>query len=1510
MAKFSVESEGRPGEKWPVGERDPLQVSKAGKGAKAVKKDSFVVGPSTTKAAPDKFAGLPYAEAVQAYQKALAENPDDFLIQFFLGKAHAGAGEYKKAAEALCAYLKRAPRDEEALQLRAAVNQKYLGTLGEGASPEKAEIQKQILADQAMFLALHAEKEKTELEDLEKQFRDFSDGSPEQAQAFVQGVDGLARQYLQLGAIPFANSEDTEFVRGQLNDLAAQAFETLAKFCDASPHEDLKKLAPLYNGYRFLSQGEIEAAKTQFEKIRSESPEADAILKQMDRDRLKLVNLSALDVWEVSMEEHEAVWKDQAGSLLGRSLDKIDKAVRSDGKDHADDFKAEMDVERGLVKEVRGRIEKGDAATIHEALTQISKEEQENLKAKAQAMLDEEVAHNSAGSFLLGHLVRYVSTLDHPAEDDSLYHNIGRTLFNDADQLEARSGGVQTAFGIYAVLQASSPDADLQNACADKQTELQQGKDVQGVLWDMIRTTGTDDLFQMATMAGASKLGSLAKLATLNKLKNAGITGYKAIAIAYTAEVAAEGTALWAMNTAHEAMVHDTAKVFTLDHLAKSYGANLVMIGGLKVFSGAGQKLSPQLARSLGLVVEGGAKLSKSGEALVWGMQHFLGLQGMVATTQVNQALGFSEVPKGGLQESLVHDFFSYLKYGIAQKGFDQALGQKFAAGSEKMRQDIAVKEQQVLTEGYLQKMGFKVTNRSKTGEPVFADRLAQTLYDQLVRETLQRPGFDGTKLAAFLKNKQIPEARAYLRDFGLQLKFEGDKIAGITPMNPKVAALLSLVAKGSGEKGRMAKLASDALQVAKGVALSPAGLFLGTGGLGAGFPHFMPEAPLEPAFVREALEAVKKDPALVSEIYWSGFHGEDAAFVLLAEIAKTDRHAFYQLKVAAFNGFDTPRQLLREFKLGDIPPTIDKDYGHFILAEYGNEGAIESLIGRAGTHTEAREYLGWLASTENPRVLSALGELASIHYEAYVKLCDAALNGSEAALPFVLEAAKHHPNRAYATIHQLVHKKQSEGAREALKNFPIAEVPELMRLDWLCLMVESGNKEALTTIANRAVVDPHAFDALGYLAIMGSDPAIRELAGLAKAKPDRVYTLLHDFAHNKKRPVAVEILKNFKVADVPERDRLNWLCLLAEHENKEALSTIAQLAREDQHAFDALGYLANKGSDPALRELAGFAQAKPDRIFSVFHNFVHTEKRAAAIEFLKNMKMSEVPERGQLNWLHLLVDCGNPDALGAITRLAQTDPHAFDSLRYLANFGSDPAIQELVGFAEKNPNQVFSIFWDLAHKEKRPAAIEALKNFDAKKVPSHPDKMVWLSLLIECRNEGAMEALHQQAAVDENTLATVASMAGEGSEPALRHLAKLAESNEVAFQSLYRLAEKGNEGARERLKQFPATPVPPGLDPVRRFDVLCKFENRGALQELFLRAKGGDERAMESIGLVACNQGSPKAIKLLADLAKTYPKAITELENAARGGRVLAKGELMILSERDPRAKRALATL
>src|SRR5262249_32974444 len=159
--------------------------------------------------------------------------------------------------------------------------------------------------------------------------------------------------------------------------------------------------------------------------------------------------------------------------------------------------------------------------------------------------------------YFLAHLIRYASALDHPTNPQDSDSNIANTLVRDMEQLQARYGGVQTAFAVVSLLQANSSDASFQKSCKGYLDSLQQGKDLAGVLGDTIKTTGTDDLVQLVTMAGASKIGSLTKLAALTKLQSAGITGYKAMAIAFAAETVAEGTTLWAMNTAHEAMLHD-----------------------------------------------------------------------------------------------------------------------------------------------------------------------------------------------------------------------------------------------------------------------------------------------------------------------------------------------------------------------------------------------------------------------------------------------------------------------------------------------------------------------------------------------------------------------------------------------------------------------------------------------------------------------------------------------------------------------------------------------------------------------------------------------------------------------------------------------------------------------------------------------------------------------------------------------------------------------------------------
>jgi hypothetical protein len=142
-------------------------------------------------------------------------------------------------------------------------------------------------------------------------------------------------------------------------------------------------------------------------------------------------------------------------------------------------------------------------------------------------------------------------------------------------------------------------------------------------------------------------------------------------------------------------LFHDTDQVFESQKLLKSWGANLVMIAGLKGAGGLGAKGSPHVAKFFNFVRD--QRLNPAGMATVWSLNHLAGLGGQIATTQLNQALGLSHVPKGGLKERLAHDVFTYIKYGMAQKGVDSILGKDFILARGKRQQLIRQKETELL---------------------------------------------------------------------------------------------------------------------------------------------------------------------------------------------------------------------------------------------------------------------------------------------------------------------------------------------------------------------------------------------------------------------------------------------------------------------------------------------------------------------------------------------------------------------------------------------------------------------------------------------------------------------------------------------------------------------------------------------------------------------------------------------------------------------------------------------
>jgi len=608
--------------------------------------------------------------------------------------------------------LEDVSRDPQVRALRMEAGQKYLETLDERTdAAEIARVQKEMLADKAMLLALNADKERESIKNIGRQLSEARPESPEAALKILDQVRTLALSYQALGTASFSGKEDAEFVRGELQALAGDVFQALCSFSNDSVYEDVKRLTPLYEGYYFLSQDEAAAAREKLAPFRSESPEVDAILKKMESDELGGVNIAALDVWENVLDQNEA-------ARTGHS----DMCVK--GSPTYQNHKL-------LIAEIRAGIRSGKYATVKDAMSVIAANGPEEFREFAQDQLKRTRSSVRGGDDILPHLIEYASTTN-PTERSA------ELLFDDArgTEDEVPAG----AYGVYQFLQATSPSSKIKDGAKYYADEMTREK---GSLETFFKTvlavlpTSTDDL--VMTVAGlglAQKAGALTKLAALGRLAKAGVSGQTALRLAMGAEILAEGHVLFAFNTAHQAGLHGW-EALEPGRLAVSYGATLLMLGILKPSINLGKKLGPQIARGLGLVEEGGAKLSKAGEAVVWATAHTFGFGGMAASTQANQILGLAARPAGGFAESFASDLVGYIKYGTAGKLFDLAVGPKAVERSRQTQQEIAVREASLLAEGRLRKMGYVPSSRSDSGEPVFETPAAQRLHSQLTALSL-----------------------------------------------------------------------------------------------------------------------------------------------------------------------------------------------------------------------------------------------------------------------------------------------------------------------------------------------------------------------------------------------------------------------------------------------------------------------------------------------------------------------------------------------------------------------------------------------------------------------------------------------------------------------------------------------------------------------------------------------------------------------------------------------------
>lgn len=792
-----------------------------------------------------------YSEAVIAYEAV--DSTADPAIKTLLGHAYFGAGDFKASRDMYTAVLEKSPKDLNLLKLRLEANQKYLPTLdvAQDADAIKA-VQAEIGSDGAMVLAMGAKEEKEKLAGLEKLLGQLHDGDGDKARAIaglaglkpeevggitkkdaIAAVEGLAQNYLSLADQSYADPKDTEMVRKELNDLAAECFSMLSRFAAADGEPEVQRMAKVYEGYALIAQGKIDegvAVLTPLRKI----PQADRILKSIEKSKLRLVNLSAVETWMSYNKDLERAETDSAKGWMSRTS--VSNVTEKWSKEHA------------IAKAVKEKLESGEADSMEEALKLLAKSGDATLKERADYYLSGSSRANGTGP--IGDLVAYASGQP-PSMSDAQ-----RIMAKSFDN-EAQKGAVESAFAFYSLIQAASPEEDLKKRAQSNMDAL-QGKAGFGRSVEKFfkMHSGEGLAFDIGLMFVAAGLGNLAKLRMLTKLEQAGVNGYKAVAIANAVGIGTEATLFWGGGTLKEAMFTDPSKVFTAEHLAKGWASSLIMIGGLKGFGKLAEGLGPRAAKSLGLMKEGGQQMTFGGKALVWGIGHAGGLGGMIASSHVNQGLGLTPKPLGGWKEGLVNEVFGYVQFAVAHKVADGVVKGKMTEISKVQHNEIAFKEALLVARGHAETLGYKAERFeikvakdgkiSANGKPiddldaevkkavegqlkkdkdgkaedqvVFLETPEHRLLTGLFLEaSLNRPGFSGGKLTKLLAAKDYPKANEYLKEFQLPLHFQkdGTLVAGADG-EPSPHEILGVVAPDANAEGS-AKSEGEKSDAAKG---------------------------------------------------------------------------------------------------------------------------------------------------------------------------------------------------------------------------------------------------------------------------------------------------------------------------------------------------------------------------------------------------------------------------------------------------------------------------------------------------------------------------------------------------------------------------------------------------------------------------------------------------------------------------------------------------------------------
>lgn len=500
---------------------------------------------------------------------------------------------------------------------------------------------------------------------------------------------GLAQQLLTLSQNQDWHSSP---ISGAVKDLW-QGLQVMLKY----PPSSLRLMPSLLGAYQFLIDGNVDGAWERLDAICQQEfsalgsgdleagyheflqvvegessrilpkglSEAYNLYDQITQDKIRHANLKLLEFWHADAMEQKIIQQDAAGGLLGYLELGITKLQGQPTPRERVDF--EFDTDISLINEVKGLIESGKVLSVQEGLFRISKEVEKPISERAQEILRDLSIDGHREGLLLAHAIGYFS--QYPPKEKE-----GQNLLLAARSREVQEFRTTTAGILYQLIRHWDREEPVREQARHFMRTLEEPKGVLDYASALVQSTTIDQLgLELLILKGAITLGQVYKLKTMAQLGKRGIQGRKAMALATAAEIGTEVSALWAFQSAEAALNHDLSRVLAPKHLARSYGATLIMILGIKGAMGSVQALAPSGLGALGLRSLSG-ELSARGQfaASAWG--HGAGLGSVTGTALLNQQLGLSDEPKGGWKETVVHSAYTYLKYALALKAVAWAL--------------------------------------------------------------------------------------------------------------------------------------------------------------------------------------------------------------------------------------------------------------------------------------------------------------------------------------------------------------------------------------------------------------------------------------------------------------------------------------------------------------------------------------------------------------------------------------------------------------------------------------------------------------------------------------------------------------------------------------------------------------------------------------------------------------------------------------------------------------------